>query len=109
MKLENHEGYSDLRLKTRKWLKKINKDYELESHHLRLLIMAGAAWDRHLEARQTLEAEGAYIYDRFSQRKIHPGVAVEKESMLTFSKLLRETGLDLVPEDSRPLTRPGGY
>ena len=109
MKLENHEGYAELRLKTRKWLKSICKEYELESHHIRLLIMCGAAWDRHLQARKTIESEGAYLRDRFDQRKVHPAVQVEKEAMLTFTRILREIGLDLTAADSRPFSRPGGY
>ena len=35
-----------LRPKTRKWVKGVLKEYELEEHHIKLLILAAKSWDR---------------------------------------------------------------
>ena len=40
-----------LQTETRKWFRQIVSEYELESHHVRLLEMAGSAWDEYQAAR----------------------------------------------------------
>ena len=75
----------------------------MESHHDRLLILAAAAWDRSIEAKAIMDADGAVILDRFKQQRPHPAIGIERDAALTFSKLLRELALDLEPPaDSRP-------
>ncbi len=101
---------ASLRDPTKRWTKKVRGDFELESHHVRLLLLAAQAWDRAAEARDIIALEGPVIKDRFEQPKPHPAIAIENQSMLTFAKLLRELGLDLVrPDDPRPPSNPGGY
>ena len=95
---------------TRKWIKKVQATWELDEHHDRLLILAGQAWDRAVEAADLVNTEGCVILDRFEQKKTHPAVEIERQSMLTFARLVRELGLDLeTPGNPRPPYGPGGY
>src|SRR5262249_43667506 len=40
------------------WWRQVMTDYQLEPHHLRLLEAACDAWDRLVQARETLREEG---------------------------------------------------
>lgn len=104
------KAYKKLNFHTRKWIRKVQSKFDLEEHHNRLLVLAGQCWDRAQDARAVIDSEGAIIEDRFLQKKPHPAVEIERASIVTFTRVLRELGLDLVtPEDSRPKVRPGGY
>lgn len=102
-------AFKKLKIPTKKWVKAVQNAYELQEHHDRLLIMAGQMWDRAQEAKSIIDADGSVILDKFNQKKIHPGIEIERQSMITFSRLLREIGLDLTEQDNRPPSRPGGY
>jgi len=91
---------------TAAWWRSVVAEYRLEDHHVRLLTLACEAWDRAQEARTTLEAEGSYFIDRFKQPKAHPAIAVERESRVSFARLLRELDLEGDPQpDIRPPRR----
>ena len=95
-----------LRRPTRAWWREGVADYHLEAHHERLLTMAGEAFDRATEARETIEAEGAYFKDRIGCPKAHPAVAVERDARVLFARLIRELDLDGEPSpDPRPPRR----
>ena len=91
-----------LRIATKKWIKQILADYELESQHIKILIQAGETWDRILQATETIEEEGDYYIDRFSSPKAHPALAEERNSRVLFARLIRELNLSEEPSDSRP-------
>lgn len=92
-----------LRPATRRWWAGIVADYELESHHLRLLTLAAEAWDRCEQAREVLAREGLIYADRFGQPRARPEVAIERDSRIAFARLLRELALDVAPpEEGRP-------
>jgi phage terminase small subunit len=93
-----------LRGPTRRWYEEVLQSYELEAHHLRLLQLAGEAWDRACEAREALAAHGLTFDDRFGQPHARPEVAVERDSRLAFARLIRELDLDAEPpaSPSRP-------
>jgi len=94
---------------TRRWWGKIARAYELEPHHLRLLTLAGEAWDRGQEARELVASEGLVVLDRFGQARAHPGVAIERDSRIGFARLVRELGLDSeAPPEARPPRIGGG-
>src|SRR3712207_2253034 len=57
---------------TREWWKSVVEDYELEPHHLRLLQLAGEAWDRSQQARQVLTVEGLTYQNRFGDPVLRP-------------------------------------
>ena len=96
---------SHLRAETQAWFRAVVDAYELEPHHVRLLTLAGEAWDRAHEARETLEREGAYFHDRFGCPKAHPAVQVERDSRIGFARLLRELDLDGEPAPDPRLRR----
>jgi phage terminase small subunit len=98
-----------LKAATRRWWASVVEDFVLEEHHLRLLTLAGEAWDRCAQARAILNREGLTYTDRFNNVKARPEVAIERDSRLAFAKLLRELALDVAaPEDSRPPVIGGG-
>lgn len=98
----NPKAPPHLNLATRKWWAQCVADYELEPHHVRLLTLAGEAWDRCREATERLRTDGAYVTDRFGCLKAHPAVAVERDGRVGFARLLRELDLDVEkPGDSK--------
>jgi phage terminase small subunit len=82
---------------TAAWWKAVVEDYQLEPHHLRLLQLAGEAWDRCSQARMALEESGLTYQNRFGDPVLRPEVAVERDSRLAFARLLRELDLDVEP------------
>ncbi|MCS3503426.1 phage terminase small subunit [Bradyrhizobium japonicum] len=91
---------------TRRWIKQILADFDLESFHFRLLTKAGEAWDRSEQARELLAKEGITTPDRYGVAKTHPAIAIERDSRLAFARLLRELALDAAAPDSRPPRTP---
>jgi P27 family predicted phage terminase small subunit len=88
--------------KTKEWFNKMLAEYELEEHHLKILVAAAESLDRIDEARETVEKEGAYFQDRFDQPKAHPALSVEKDNKVLFARLIRELNLDIEEPDVRP-------
>ncbi len=92
-----------LRVATKKWIRQILADYELESQHVKILIQAGECWDRILLARETVEKNGAYYTDRFGSPKCHPALSEERNNRVVFSRLIRELNLsEGLPETRLP-------
>ena len=90
------------------WWEAVAGDWVLEEHHLRLLTLAGEAWDRTVQAREALAESGITYTDRFNTPKARPEIAIERDSRLAFSRLLRELCLDeITPDEKRP-PRAGG-
>jgi phage terminase small subunit len=87
---------------SRRWIKQILADFDLESFHFRLLIKAAEAWERSEQAREQLARDGITVPDRYGVLKAHPAVAIERDSRLAFARLLRELALDAAAPDSRP-------
>jgi hypothetical protein len=80
---------------TRRWVRQVLNDWVLEEHHRKLLIAAGATWDRGEEARLIVDREGQTYQDRFGQPRMRPEVLVERDCKALFAKLLRELDLDI--------------
>ncbi len=92
-----------LKAQTREWWLYVFNTYELESHHIKLLTLAGEAWDRCQEARKAIAKHGLTFTDKFGQVKVRPEVAIERDNKIIFARLIRELNLDTEnPEDSRP-------
>jgi phage terminase small subunit len=90
---------------TRKWFASVVAAYELEEHHLRLLTLACEAWDRCVAAREAIAAAGGMTFDdRYGCPHPRPEIAIERDSRVSFARLVRELDLDLAPppETSRP-------
>jgi phage terminase small subunit len=85
------------------WFASVLKEYELDSHHIRLLTKACEAWDRSEQAREAIAKHGMTFEDRFGAPRDRPECAIERDSRLAFARLLREIGLDAAsPSDCRP-------
>jgi phage terminase small subunit len=82
-----------LREPTKAWWRSVIARYDLEEHEERLLTLAGEAFDRTTEAREALEREGTHYIDRFGAPRSHPAVALERDSRLSFAKLVRQLQL----------------
>ena len=81
----------------------ILEDYDLESHHLKLLQSMCEVWDRIVEARERVKKDGAYYTDRFDQPREHPALKIEKDNRILLARLLRKLNLDLeVSDGPRP-------
>ena len=89
---------------TRQWYASVLEDYELEPHHVRLLVMACDAWDRATAARDVINAEGLTYIDHRGAPRARPEVAIERDARIAFARLIRELDLDVdvTPEASRP-------
>lgn len=88
---------------TRRWWSSVIATYMLEPHHIRLLTLAGEAWDRCTEAREALVEHGTTFVDRFECPKARPEVAIERDSRLAFARMIRELALD---DTESPEPRP---
>ena len=91
-----------LRTETAAWWRDVHSRFVLESHHVRLLTLACEAWDRACQAREAIAEHGTTYIDRFKAPRLRPEVAVERDSRLSFARLLRELGLDAAEESPRP-------
>lgn len=82
------------------------RDYELDPGGLVLLEALCDAWERYVQARAAIAAEGAFVDGRYGIRA-HPAVAVERDSRVMLARLVRELDLEGVPlpEPKRPPSR----
>ena len=87
---------------TKKWWLNIAQNYELDSHHFKLLTLACEALERCQDAREGLKVHGTVYIDRFGCPHARPEVAIERDNRIAFARLIRELCLDAdIPEDSR--------
>ena len=93
---------------TQAWWNSVMQDYELEEHHLRLLQLAGEAWDRAQQARAAIETSGLTFQNRFGDPVLRPEVAVERDSRIAFARLVRELDLDVESPSEVRVGRPPG-
>jgi phage terminase small subunit len=84
------------------WVEGVAKTYALEEHHLKLLVLAGEAFDRAAEAREAISKHGTTYVDRFNQPRARPEVAIARDASIAFARLLRELALDVAAPDPRP-------
>ncbi|MEH2480161.1 P27 family predicted phage terminase small subunit [Nitrobacteraceae bacterium AZCC 2146] len=97
-----------LRADTEGWFASVVEEFDLDSHHLRLLAKACEAWDRSEQAREAIAKHGLTYLDRFDAPRARPECAIERDSRLAFARLVREIGLDVsAPVESRPTTLRG--
>ncbi|RWA62129.1 MULTISPECIES: P27 family phage terminase small subunit [unclassified Mesorhizobium] len=89
---------------SRKWWDEIVREYQLESHHLRLLQAACESWERMQAARAAIAKHGLTFVDAQGCPKARPEVAIERDAKVGFARLIRELDLDYEPpsESARP-------
>jgi P27 family predicted phage terminase small subunit len=100
MKKSTIKPPSHLRAETKKWFTSVLDDYELEDHHIRLLILACESWDRATQARETIAEHGIFYTDRLGSPRKHPAVSVEESARIAFARLVRELSLDVEPPEA---------
>jgi phage terminase small subunit len=97
---------------SREFFVRVLQDYELQEHHIKILICACEALDRANEARVAVTKAGPFFTNRHGEIKPHPGLAVERDNRALFSRLIRELSLDAeMPTEaySRPPKIAGSY
>ena len=107
--VSNGKAPAHLKAATKRWWLEVTQEFDLDTHHLRLLQLAAEAWDRCEQARKILAREGITYVDRFDSPKARPEIQIERDSRLGFARLLRELGLDAAgdPEAPRSPVLPG--
>ena len=93
---------SHLQPATAAWWASVLAEYALEQHHIRLLTLAATAWDRAEDARQAIEAHGLTFIDRQGSPRTRPEIAVERDSRIAFTRMLRELDLDVSEPSATP-------
>lgn len=84
------------------WFAEVSQDFDLEPHQVRLLTLAAEAWDRCQQARRAIEEHGLVYLDRFGFPKARPEVGTERDSRISFARLVRELGMDVAdPAEAR--------
>lgn len=97
-----HPAPTHLQPATQAWFTSVLEGYALEGHHIRLLTLAGEAWDRCEAARIAIDLHGLTYEDRFGAPRARPEVAIERDARVGFAKLLRELDLDVEPPSAAP-------
>ena len=87
---------------TKKWFREVVAEWNLEEHHVRILVAACESWDRCTQAREVIDREDLTYEDRFGAPRARPEVGIERDNRLAFLRSVRE--LDL---DKEPPTQPG--
>lgn len=93
----------DMRL----FFRHIDRKYQLEDHHRRVLDAGCRAHDRMTEAGNLVAKVGILIKTRSGDAKVNPAVAIERDSRVAFLRCLRELGLADEVDAPRP-PRPSG-
>ncbi|MGE3107321.1 MAG: P27 family phage terminase small subunit [Phycisphaerales bacterium] len=106
------EAPAHLRAASAEWFRSVVSEFDLEQHHLHLLVLACESLDRAADAREALTKSGTTFVDRYGQPRARPEVAIERDSRIAFARLLRELGLDVegpVESPRPPRVVPGSH
>lgn len=87
----------DLSETSKEWWRTCVKAFQFSDPDFALLEEACRAYDRVLEARTRIAQDGTYIEGRLGL-KPHPAVLVERDSVVLFSRLVRQLRLPIEPE-----------
>ena len=96
------EAIRKLREETRNWVKHTMDAIAMGPDEVRILILAGQAFDESQAARQVLEVQGLTYMDRWDCPRPRPEVAIERDGRAAYARLVGM--LNLVP----PLDNPAG-
>ncbi|UQR65091.1 P27 family phage terminase small subunit [Bradyrhizobium sp. C-145] len=106
MKPKTPKPPAHLTEQTRAWWRFVVREYALEPHHLRILQAAAECWDRLQQAREILLRDGLVVEGREGGIRPHPAVAIERDSRISFARLVRELDLDTEPSSSARTAPP---
>ena len=75
-------------------------DYDLDSHHLLLLVKALEAFDLAEKCRKILDKEGLVYIDRFNAPRARPENKILNDSRNAVKNIFRELGFDLADDNA---------
>jgi P27 family predicted phage terminase small subunit len=90
----------------KKTWKIIHDEYVIDAAADVVLATLLEARDRREQARALIEKDGAYTKNRFDEVRVHPAVAVERDSAAIMTRCWRLLGFD--QETRGDLGRPAG-
>jgi P27 family predicted phage terminase small subunit len=94
--------------KARAFWGKVTRDFVLEPFHLDTLEQACWSLQRAEEAREIVNTEGQfYRNEKTGQLARHPALVSEEKARAQFLRCVRELGLDIAADESRPPARTG--
>lgn len=103
-----HNPPKHISAEAKRWWRKIQVEYEIEDDTGKLLLQtAMEAFDRTVNCRTLIDADGEIVNDRFGQMKSHPLLAAERDARSQLLNALKSLNLDLEPLRDRP-GRPAG-
>lgn len=79
----------------RRLYSEIVSSFELEGHHVAILVQSLEAFDRAEQARREIGDGPLMVTSRLGEPKCHPLLAVERDNRAQFGALLRSLGLDI--------------
>jgi phage terminase small subunit len=92
------------------FFRKTIADYDLDGHHLLLLVKALEAFDLAEKCRKVLDKEGLVYTDRFNAPRARPENKILNDSRNAMKNIFRELGFDLADDNgSRPPLIAGRY
>ena len=95
---------------SKKFFRKAVEDFELDDHHLLLLVKALEAFDLAEKCRKILDKEGLVYTDRFGSPRARPETKILNDSRNAVRTIFRELGFDLNDDNqSRPPLIGGRY
>lgn len=68
---------------------------------LGLLEKAAECLDTAELARKEIDAEGPFFTDRLGNRRPNPGIAAQRNAMLTFARIVRVLAIDVPPTETK--------
>lgn len=78
----------------------IQREYRVvDSAGLAVLEQAMRSWERAEGARRQLDREGITFKDRWSQRRPHPALPVERDSRAAFMQGIKQLGVEIPTEE----------
>lgn len=93
--IQLHEGIDSLSEKAQNLWREVTSEYQFGSSERAILRSGLEAFDRCLEAKEVLDRDGIVIEDRWSQKKPHPAVTIERDSRSQFLMAMKALNLHL--------------
>ena len=78
--------------RARKWVERVFQGWEIPASEHPLVVMAGTALSRALEARELIEKDGLVLAGLHAS-KAHPAVPIERDATTMFARLLKQLEL----------------
>ena len=110
-KLTTTDGaHKHLSKESQEFYRKTIADYDLDAHHLLLLVKALEAFDLAEKCRKILDKEGLCYTDRFGSPRARPETKILNDSRNAVRTIFRELGFDISDDNnSRPPLIAGRY